>query len=451
MSRVGVPFLEQLEAIVANEAVYEIAKWIPEGRPDLGGRPRHYPTYMYVLYDALISVFGSARRVDTELGHPRMWGYLRDLIRQRFPKEPAKWLQAKPIRRHYWLYARTTYLADAAIFDKLMDRFRETAAVQAQEMGMCLVDGPGSWTHPDLSRVPYADGKVITPPYKAKEGDTRLDKRTGELRMLRADPDAGLHQTGDGQRVFGNKFVIAACRTSDHHGRVILDFAHVGKAKGGEPAVAVECFARIAPLLPGAQGVLYDGAFRGKHMQRLLNQLGLIPIAPVMPEKGGKTTGQPAKTRLVAFDRERRLAARGGVVGIVEYKENGDPYLRPLELCQIIRRANADGTYRWYGDYAEVGLVRLDTTDEDRKRKFNRTENVRAIPPASSEYRRLYPRRADIESINRHLDDTMWLGRAHSVGAVRQTVDLLGFALAVNSVALHRHRKRQAPPNAQAA
>ncbi len=52
-------------------------------------------------------------------------------------------------------------------------------------------------------------------------------------------------------------------------------------------------------------------------------------------------------------------------------------------------------------------------------------------------------RRNYAESINRHLDDTMWLGRAHSIGHARQHVNLLGFALSVNSVALHEHRRRR--------
>ena len=38
------------------------------------------------------------------------------------------------------------------------------------------------------------------------------------------------------------------------------------------------------------------------------------------------------------------------------------------------------------------------------------------------------------------------LGRAHSIGHARQHLNLLGFALHVNSVALHRHREREAPP-----
>ena len=53
----------------------------------------------------------------------------------------------------------------------------------------------------------------------------------------------------------------------------------------------------------------------------------------------------------------------------------------------------------------------------------------------------LYRRRndAESESINRALDDTLWLRRAHSIGHQRQHLNLLTFALGVNSLALHRH------------
>jgi hypothetical protein len=54
------------------------------------------------------------------------------------------------------------------------------------------------------------------------------------------------------------------------------------------------------------------------------------------------------------------------------------------------------------------------------------------------------------ESINRALDDTLWLRRAHSVGHHRQHLNMLTHALVVNSVALHR-RRRPVPPEALAA
>ncbi len=59
------------------------------------------------------------------------------------------------------------------------------------------------------------------------------------------------------------------------------------------------------------------------------------------------------------------------------------------------------------------------------------------------DFDRLYVRRNDAESINRHLDDTLWLRRAHSIGHLRQTLNLLTYALCVNGLALHLHRRRQ--------
>ena len=83
--------------------------------------------------------------------------------------------------------------------------------------------------------------------------------------------------------------------------------------------------------------------------------------------------------------------------------------------------------------------------DEDQQRKFNRAENVRQIPPGDPDFETLYKRRNDAESINRHLDDTLWLGRAHSIGQHRQSLNLLTYALCVNGLALHLHRRRRQP------
>jgi hypothetical protein len=52
-------------------------------------------------------------------------------------------------------------------------------------------------------------------------------------------------------------------------------------------------------------------------------------------------------------------------------------------------------------------------------------------------------RRNDAESLNRGLEDTLYWGRAHSVGHVAQEADLLGFGLGLNALSWHRHRKRK--------
>src|SRR5688500_7763557 len=80
----GVASLERIEALVACDELYDLAAAIPEPDRSRGGRPRLYPTYMWILFDALLSVYGSARRVEAELSHPLVWGHLRHLIARRF-------------------------------------------------------------------------------------------------------------------------------------------------------------------------------------------------------------------------------------------------------------------------------------------------------------------------------------------------------------------------------
>ncbi len=50
---------------------------------------------------------------------------------------------------------------------------------------------------------------------------------------------------------------------------------------------------------------------------------------------------------------------------------------------------------------------------------------------------------ADSESVNRALEDTLYWQRAHSVGHVRQEVDLLGFGLIMSALTQARHRARE--------
>lgn len=89
--------------------------------------------------------------------------------------------------------------------------------------------------------------------------------------------------------------------------------------------------------------------------------------------------------------------------------------------------------------------VRLHGNEEDAARNLNRTENVRVIPHSDPDFKRLYSRRNDSESINRGLVDSLYLGRAHSIGDSRQQVNLLGYALMVNSLALLDARERSNP------
>lgn len=140
----GVPVLERVEAILRNPAIYELATLIPEPDRSSGGRRRHYPVFMWIVYEALLSVYDSARQVEAELAHPVVWDFVRCLVRERFPKDPSQWLPETPMRRHHYLYGRTTYLARPDILEAFAARLRELATGQAGEVGLVDPGGSGS-------------------------------------------------------------------------------------------------------------------------------------------------------------------------------------------------------------------------------------------------------------------------------------------------------------------
>jgi hypothetical protein len=255
--------------------------------------------------------------------------------------------------------------------------------------------------------------------------------------------------------------VLVATRSEAQHCRIILDLEWVAEP-GGEAKVAIECFGRLRPLVPGAHGIVYDAALRGVHHQRLLRDLGLLPVNRVVAAEKGARQPRRAEGRRVEKSahiedkqirgqdgklRTLRLYARAGAVGLGELTDTGELRFLQLQRIRTHRIGDKGGRFRWYNDYAVppdrgggTVTVRLHGNAEDVSRKFNRTENVRPIPPSDSDFDRLYARRNDSESINRALDDSMFLGRAHSLGHLRQQVNLLGYALMVNSLALAKAR-----------
>lgn len=464
MAAETVSLLDRVEAVVRNDAVYELAKLVPQQQDGEVGRPREFPDYMLFVFDALISVYGSARKVEAELSHRYVWKFIRRLVKKRFPNQPEMHLPNRRYRRHHYEYGRNRYLTDPAILERVQELHRKLAGEQARELGLLDPNGEGSFTHPSLDRMIYADGKVVAPLYKAKPGDTRVDRTTGEVKLMRCEADADIHFQGDGETAWGVKFVMTAVRSADVHGRVILDADWVPE-KGGEAKAAMKSFRALAPHVPGAQGVIYDTALRGVHHAELMRDLGLLSINRVQAAEVVMRNGKPVKRVEKALHIEDkvvdgntvRLFARGGAICIAELTDTGDQELAELRRLRTMRQTDKSGRFRWYNEYAlpngKTITVRLDTTEQDKTRKLNRSENVRQIAPNDPDFKRIYRRRNDIESINRGLDDSMWLGRAHSKGAKRQLVNLIGYALMVNGLAIHRHRKRQAvdPPGGAAA
>ena len=451
---------DKLEFVLANELLWELGEAAPAKAPGTPGAPRQYSEWVWYLYDAAVSIYLSARKGAAELSSA--WPVVIAASKAQYPDHPEMWAPAEPPSRHHWQYAKKRLRLEPILRESITT-FEATSVMQAREMGIANPD-LGSVSHPDALNALTGDGKVITPLYRAKRRTPIVDKETAEiLGYKKADPTALLHVEGGGHPAYGNKVVMIAGRTPDWHGRMILSFDKVA-TKSGEAQVAIDCVERIRWRLPGVQTLIYDGAIRGVHVRRLLHDLGLIPISP--PTAAKAETKETAREEKVAFIEARTnalgeqisLYAFGSQLGVGEFDADGEETFHPLTRLAIKKRPNGDGTFRWYGAYrlpdhfgGETILVRADTTDDDVNRGVNRSENYRLIPPGDPDYDALYPLRSDIEANNRQLEDTLWIGRAHSVGADAQLLDLLGYALVYNSVAIGLARHRASSQAAAAA
>lgn len=199
----------------------------------------------------------------------------------------------------------------------------------------------------------------------------------------------------------------------------------------------------------------YDKAMRGTHIDDAMRKLGWLIMTKVHEVKeGDRLVERHLEDVSVKLPDGRSttlsIFTRDGAAGIKELTEWGDPFFIPLERIKTKRRSGAS-TYRFYNNYklppehgGGVLRLRLTGNEEDESRGLNRAERLRAIPPSDPDFQGVFRRRNDVESLNRGIEDSLYWSRAHSVGAVAQEADLLGFALGLNALSRYRHRKREA-------
>lgn len=369
----GVSTLDKLEAIVRGDEIYELAKLLPKREEGDVGRPREWPDFTPFLFDALVSVYTSARKVEAELNNRHVWKIVRRQVKKKFPNQPEMHLPPQRYKRHHYEYFRNHYLTNLELLERIQARHREIAVEQANEIGLLDENGDGSFTRPSLDRLLYSDGKVIAPLYKAKPGDTKVNKETGEIRTVRAENDAALHMEGTGEMAWGTKFVISSVRSKDTNGRIILDARHC-KDVGGEARTAMSAFHDIAPAAPGALGVIYDEALRGVHHANLMKNLGWLSINKVQAAEVVSRNGRGVKRveKMVHIEDKSvngityHLYSQGGNLGIADIDHNGERTFTPLKRIKTSRRKDKNG-FRFYNFYllpnGDSLMVRLDTTE----------------------------------------------------------------------------------------
>jgi hypothetical protein len=184
----------------------------------------------------------------------------------------------------------------------------------------------------------------------------------------------------------------------------------------------------VASRLPGLTGACWDGALRGVHRDQLM-KAGLLVVSPqhdgIAPRRLTPVTNCPCRAR-------HDLWSKDGALHEAEILDTGEVHLTPTSGIRLQRRGRR--SHRWYHvtllSCGNTHRERLDTTTQDQKRGFNRTEHLRQHPPDTDGYTHCYRWRPDAETLNSQLDATLWNRRMIAYGTPQQTLIMLGFALA---------------------
>ncbi len=476
----GLTSAEQITAVFSHPALYELAAVLPARQDGSVGRPANHPGYLLLGYGVLARVFRSGVRVQAEIAQPAVWQQLRDTIAATAEAHPHLEISAPGRRPPDWnafRYARQRYLAEPETLAALQQRFTELAVDQAHDLGLLLPNGPGSLCHPDRSRTIYGDGTVVRPLYRPPAARRTTDPATGEATIVyldpatgstvdrptrRFDPDVAEHHGHSGP-VIGQNFVGLYVRGDAPHQRVVLAVDRT-PAPGQEADTAVRMVHRLHAVAgSGIQAVVYDGAFRGRHLDELMTQCGVVVINKVhassktAARKGRAGDGAPRWFPLGTWEHEtvsgpctHQLAAVDGAVSEVGLDDAGQPVLlHRLDRKQVKRPRRASGRYHFNVAYSvpcptSAFLAWVTPHGEPGDARSRRADATRIIAEGEPDFTRLYGLRNDAESSNAGLKRTLLVDRAMSLGGQRQLLDFLCFGLLSNAIAHHHAQLSQA-------
>ncbi|WP_234312937.1 hypothetical protein [Streptomyces seoulensis] len=447
---------ERFEYLVNNPDLYTAAAALP-GPSDVG-RPAHYPPVIYLIFLCAISLFGSARSTASHLQRPLWWETVRQAVRRHQGDEAADALKPVGPSRSNWNHYFGKHLKPANA--RVRDTSRDLWIQQALDHGMMQQSAKRvSRIYPERQQVLHGDATVAAPPSSHTEHET-ADKTTGEIRTHRVDPDAGITVEGGDKQVYGNKFLSVGVRLADKaHSRVILaleSIRHRSQAEDpdreGEGAAFVDMVKYVLTRAPGLRAATYDAALRGKHRAPLIAE-GLVVFTPqhsgLKPQSLQRyQKGTCTHDLYVAEARvcERRITIDGQThytplpVEELEYREGKRTrfYHRLTIPCGI-----KDHTLH----------IRVDETEDDRqidpttgRKRFNRTEHLRQVPPDTPAGRRLKGFRQDSESTHSRFDQSYPHKRVPAYGAKGALLIYIGYAWLNNSVTRALHKSESVAP-----
>jgi len=462
--------IDRLRAVLAHRAIYEIGGEL-DVRADIG-RPPSHPPYVLLLFATLARITRSTVRVETDLADPAHWELVRALIVETLHREhldlPAP--GPRPPAWHHWRRFRDEHLATDEGILRLRQLHLPRAVALAHDTGLLLPGGAGSFTHPDKTRAVYGDGTIVRPIYTPPEavrtrdanGNTVVlypDPATGELTPNRPerrfDPDTADHHGHTGP-VHGHGYVAFHARGPARYQRVVLTIDHID-APGQEAATALRLIGDLHRALgDGIQVVVYDGAFRGVHIDQIMTRHGYLVIAKLPDHTLDDTEATARLVRLPGARRARShplgiithdtiagpcnhlLAAVNGVVVELDLDDAGDPVIRhELDRGAVKRSRRKDGRHHFNVGYhipcrTEPFITWL--SPHASKDGNSRPEHLRVLPDADPDTRTIRGIRSDAESNHSQYKRTLLTDRAMSLGWRRGLIDYYAYGWYSNAL-----------------
>ncbi len=315
---------------------------------------------------------------------------------------------------------------------------------------LCDTGKRTSRVRPERQQVIHGDATVAKPPSSHSEPVTE-DKRTGEIRYHRVDPDAGVSIEGGDKLVYGNKFLSTAVRLANTpHSRVILAIESIrhksveeDPERESEGTALVTMVKRIIKRARGTKAVTYDVALRGRHRappnRRRPRRLLPRNTTASHPESLMRYKGKDCTCSHDLYVAEGRVCKR-------QMTDDGKTHYTPLLVEELECREGKK--IRFYHritvdcpEKTHTFRIRVDETDEDRqidpktgRQRFNRTEHLRQVPPAPLPLVGSRASRQDSESIHSRFDQAYPHERVPAYGARGALLIYIGYAWMGNSI-----------------
>ena len=370
---------------------------------------------MWLLYEALDQRLRQRPPSRSRTLTPPRLGPLRAHVRRRFPRT-APTLACRSGR----CGATTTSTAATATSPTPTSSPRSTDATassppdQARELGLLDPDGPGRGpirTCPGCSTPTAKSSPRSSRPSPATPASTARPARSSRAAT---NPTRGLHFEGDGETAWGTKFVLVAARSTETCTAGSSSTSNGSPTPAAKPAPPWTASPASRPTSPARKASSTTPHCAACTTRHLLRDLGLLPVnrvtaakaSPKKPRRERATRREERPHRRQDHHPRRRhrpltvaLYARGGARRHRRTHRHRRPPLHrhspaSAPTATATRTASTAGTTTTdspttYG--ARTITVRLHGNADDTARKFNRTENVRPIPPDDPDFDRLYP------------------------------------------------------------